>query len=187
MYRTNLARPSAPTLVVFSVLVLLACGCEIRSTATFPSATSPDDTASEPLNETVEPESSQPEKSTAIRNIKWEDVEFDLEPGEPFERHLLTEEIEELVGQTVVLRGFMLPTLQRKGIQNFIFIRDDQKCCFGPGAAIYHCVQIEMVDGASAEYTTKPVAITGKFDIRPFIGPDDKHWAIYYMAATKVE
>ncbi len=191
MCRTKRGRLCFPEIVGFSVIVasfsLLLCGCELRSAATTQASPSRDKPSNQQTNEIVEPRDAGSNKPLSVRNIRWEDLEFEIEPGEPFERAMLTEGIEALVGQTIRLRGFMLPTLQRKGVKQFIFIRDDQKCCFGPGASIYHSVQIEMVEGATAAYTTKPVAITGQFDIRPFVGPDDKHWAIYHVVATSVE
>jgi hypothetical protein len=120
-------------------------------------------------------------------DISFEDLKFEIEAGEFFERSMLPDSIESLVGQTVRIRGFMLPTMQRKGIKQFVLIRDNQECCFGPGAEVYHCVQIEMTGEASAQFVTKPVAATGTLGIEPFVGPDGRHWAIYHMKTTSVD
>ena len=84
----------------------------------------------------------------------FDDIKFDIEPDAPFYREMLTEEIEALAGQRIRIRGWMFPTFQRDGIKNFVLVRDNQECCFGPGAALYDCIVVDMVQGASAEFST---------------------------------
>ncbi len=42
-------------------------------------------------------------------DITFDDLKFDIEKGAPFERKMLTPEIEALHGKTVKLRGYILP------------------------------------------------------------------------------
>jgi hypothetical protein len=60
-------------------------------------------------------------------------------------------------------------------------------CCFGPGAALYDCILVEMDAGKSVSYTLKPVAVTGVFSIRELKDPDGKHLAIYHLAGQSME
>ena len=121
-----------------------------------------------------------------IQNITFDDVKFPLEKGAPFRRSLLTEKIEQMHGKTVRIRGYMLPSFQQKGITQFVLVRDNMECCFGPGAALYDCILVEMEAGKSAAFTVRPVAVTGKFAIDEFKGPDGKHLAIYKLAGQEV-
>ena len=68
-----------------------------------------------------------------------------------------------------------------------MLVRDNQECCFGQGAALYDCILVEMTPGNSAEYSIRPVAVEGTFDIRELKGPDGRHLAIYRMDAESVQ
>jgi hypothetical protein len=116
----------------------------------------------------------------------FDDIRFEMTVGAPFRREMLTDAIEALAGQRIRIRGYILPTAQRSGIKQFVLVRDNQECCFGPGAALYDCILVEMQAGKTAEYSIRPVAVEGRFDIREVVGPDGKHWAIYRLDAESV-
>lgn len=123
-------------------------------------------------------------------DITFDTLKFDIEKDGKFERAMLTEEIEALNNREVTIRGFILPAsvMQLRNIKKFVLVRDNQECCFGPGAALYDCVMIEMVGEASAEFTTRPVAVTGKFRVKEYKYPDDEgHYAIYQIRATEAK
>ncbi|MFN9915879.1 MAG: hypothetical protein ACK53L_25025, partial [Pirellulaceae bacterium] len=85
----------------------------------------------------------------------------------------------------------MLPTsvFQTKGIKQFVLVRDNQECCFGPGAAIYDCVMIEMAPDKTTEFNLRPIAVSGTFviDTESFQYPDGGHYAIFKMIATEAK
>ena len=124
-------------------------------------------------------------------DITFDNLKFEIEKGGKFRREMLTEAIEALDNKTLTLRGFILPAsvMQLQNIKKFVLVRDNQECCFGPGAAIYDCVIVEMKGDARAEFTTRPVAVTGRFRIKEFKYPDeeDSHYAIYEIQATAVK
>lgn len=117
----------------------------------------------------------------------FDDIRFEMRPEEEFHRKMVTPAIEQLSGQRIRIRGFMLPTAQQRGIKQFVLVRDNQQCCFGPGAALFDCILVEMEAGQSAEFSIRPVAVTGKFDVSEFDGPDGHCLAIYHMDAEAVE
>lgn len=115
----------------------------------------------------------------------FDDLRFEMTVGAPFRRSMLTKQIEALNGQKIRIRGYILPTPQRRGIRQFVLVRDNQECCFGPGAALYDCILVEMQLGKTAEYSIRPVAAEGVFKIQEFaIG--GKHLAVYHMDAESV-
>lgn len=116
----------------------------------------------------------------------FDDLRFDIKVDEPFRREKLTDEIEALDGKPMRIRGFILPTPQTRGIKQFVLVRDNQECCFGPGAALFDCILVDMQPGVTAEYTIRPVAVTGNFQIEEFV-MDGRHLAIYHMDAEKVK
>jgi hypothetical protein len=117
----------------------------------------------------------------------FDDIRFDIKPGDPFKREMLPDSIEAMTGKRLRIRGFILPTPQRRGITQFVLVRDNQECCFGPGAAIYDCILVEMQPGKTAEYSIRPVAVEGTFDVNEIKGPDGKHLAIYHLDAESVK
>jgi hypothetical protein len=121
------------------------------------------------------------------RDITFDDLKFEMQKGDPFKRSMLTPNIEALEGQHVRLRGFILPSFQQTGIKQFVLVRDNMECCFGPGAALYDCVYIEMAPGKTADYTIYPVAVEGVFHIKEWVGPDGKHLAIYSMEGQQAK
>jgi hypothetical protein len=127
------------------------------------------------------------------KNITFDNIKFAMDDPKSrmFKREMLTEEIEKLNGTNIRVRGFILPGALEE-FTNFVFVRDNQECCFGPGAAIYDSIIVEVknANGTAAKpvkFTTRPVTIEGKFEVKELIGPDKKHWSIYRITATKVE
>lgn len=116
----------------------------------------------------------------------FDDIKFDIEPGDPFDRSLLTDAIRELDGRRMRIRGYILPTAQKRGIEQFVLVRDNQECCFGPGAALYDCILVTMQEGETAEFSVRPVAVEGEFTIDEFYGPDGAPLAIYRLAGESV-
>jgi hypothetical protein len=115
----------------------------------------------------------------------FDDLRFDIKAGDPFHRDMLPQSIEAMGGQRIRIRGFILPTPQKRGIKTFVLVRDNQECCFGPGAALYDCILVEMQPGNTAEYTIRPVAVEGTFEIEEFKS-GDVHLAIYHLDAESV-
>jgi hypothetical protein len=115
----------------------------------------------------------------------FDDLRFEMTVGAPFKRSMLTKPIEAMAGQKIRIRGYILPTPQRAGITQFVLVRDNQECCFGAGAALYDCILVDMKKGKTAEYSIRPVAAEGTFDVREFV-IGGRHLAIYHMDAETV-
>ena len=121
-----------------------------------------------------------------IADKSFDDIKFDMEVGDPFTRDLITPEIEAIHETRIRIRGYILPTATKRGITDFVLVRDNQECCFGPGAALYDCILVEMEPGKTAEFSIRPVAVTGRFRIEPF-APFGDTLAIYHLLAESVE
>lgn len=119
--------------------------------------------------------------------ITFDDLKFDILPDQPYEPGMLTKDIEALDGQRVRIAGFMYPTSRQSGITRFVLVRDNMECCFGPGAALYDCIYVEMAPGESTTYSIPPVTVEGKFTIRERRGPDGVQTSIFYLVANSVE
>jgi hypothetical protein len=80
----------------------------------------------------------------------------------------------------------MLPSFQQKGITQFVLVRDNMQCCFGPGAALCDCIMVDL-KGTTTTFTVKPIAVEGVFKIEEFPDPDGNTLAIYHLDGTKVK
>lgn len=122
--------------------------------------------------------------------ISFDDLKFDILPDAPFDASMLTDEIRALDGKVVKLRGYILPsTLFREtNIAEFVLVRDNQECCFGPGAALFDCVVVNLVGDTRTNFTTRPVTVTGTFKLKEYKYPDDSgHFAIFNLQGTAVK
>lgn len=189
-----------PLLIVVAVVPLLASGCgsePARATADPMAAGAP----SAPARSLVAAAPTAPQrpklapgaKTKALARVgdrpydkTFDDIRFEMRLDEPFRREMLSEEIKALAGQRIRIRGYILPTAQQRGIKQFVLVRDNQECCFGPGAALYDCILVEMRPGQTAEFSIRPVAVEGTFGIQEIRGPDGRHLAIYHLDGESV-
>jgi hypothetical protein len=128
----------------------------------------------------------QPNK-TRLKAISFDDIKFEMKKKAPFKRSLLTKEIVALEDQLIKIRGYILPSFQQDGITRFVLVRDNMQCCFGPGAALYDCIVVEMESGKSTSFTVRPVTVEGVFTVHEYKGPDGKHLAIYHVRGRSAE
>lgn len=171
-----------------TLLVIASLGLHARCLGIDSSRSRDRSTESTESTATAEDRSSRA-TARAKGDITFDDLKFDIEKGGQFERSMLPEEIEELHKQTVRIRGYILPASVFKltGFTEFVLVRDNMECCFGPGAALYDCIIVHMEKGKKADFSTRPVRVRGRFEIKEFKYPDsDEHYAIYYMVASEV-
>jgi hypothetical protein len=127
-----------------------------------------------------------PSASSAPREISFDDIKLEMQKGDPFTRDLLPPRVTALERARVRIRGYILPSFQQSGLTQFVLVRDNQECCFGPGAALHDCVVVRMRPGTSAEFSIRPVAVAGTFRVEELRGPDGRHLAIYALDGEEV-
>ncbi len=120
-------------------------------------------------------------------DLTFDDLKFDIEVGEPFERSLLSEEVKALDRKEITLGGYMKPSFKASGLTGFVFVRDNKECCFGPQAAIYDCVMVRLAKGTKTNYLVRPFKIRGTLYLKEYEGPDGTTWAIFNMKNAKIE
>lgn len=119
--------------------------------------------------------------------ISFDDLKFEMKKSERFKRAMLTDSVMDLVGKRLQIKGFIHPNSKKRGMQKFIFVRDDKECCFGPTAALFDCVLVTLDEGAKAKYSTKPVTVEGQLYLKEFTGPDKRVWAVYRMKNSVIK
>jgi len=122
-----------------------------------------------------------------LRDITFDDIKLEMQKGDPFTRDLLPKRVTSLEQSRVRIRGYILPSFQQRGLTQFVLVRDNQECCFGPGAALHDCIVVRMRPGRSADFSIRPVAVVGTFRVEELRGPDGRHLAIYALDGEGVQ
>jgi len=121
------------------------------------------------------------------KDIKFDDIKLALKKDQAWDPALLTDGVKKLDGKQVRIRGYIFPTFRQTGIKEFVLMRDNMECCFGPGAALHDCIVVDMVGDATASYTVRPVTVTGEFAIRETPDLDGTTRAIYHLDSREVK
>jgi uncharacterized membrane protein YcgQ (UPF0703/DUF1980 family) len=119
--------------------------------------------------------------------LTFDDIKFDMEKTDKFDRKMLTEKINSYHGGKVKIRGYIRPNLKQDGIRKFIFVRDNKECCFGEGAAIFDNILVRMAKNKTTRYTVRPITIEGNFVLKEYIGPGGDVWSLYRMYDAEVK
>ena len=129
----------------------------------------------------------KPATPTALVEANFDDLKFEIEADADFEKSMLTPKVNELFDRRIRIRGYILPTLKKKGLKQFVLLRDNLECCFGPGAALYDCILVHMKDGKTAEFSIRPVAVEGTLKFEEFLDYDGTTRAIFRLDGESVE
>jgi hypothetical protein len=174
------ARNSSICLV--SLLACLAMGCGVSSSASSSfgqaardaSAAVAIDTSSQAvdtngdasgISDSAPADAPARPASSQVRTISFDDLQPDRY-AQP-DSYKLPREIEELSGKRVRIRGYILPGLQQLDIREFILMRDNLQCCFGPNANPFDCIIVRMDAKQSVDYDIDVVTVEGLFELEP--------------------
>ena len=124
--------------------------------------------------------------AASVQVIAFEDIQLPIQADIVFRPFMLTDRVKDLDGQRIRIDGYMLPDSKTKGIKQFVLLKNTE-CKFGPGGQADHLLNVEMVEGATAEFRDAPITIEGVLTINPFQGPDGNTWSIYDLACEKIE
>jgi hypothetical protein len=172
------------SLILIGTCLGLAGGCGDRQHRIEPQATAtPPRTAGDPPP--AVPRSARPVGTP--REITFDDIKLEMQKGDPFVRDLLPTGVAALAGAPIRIRGYILPSFQQTGLTQFVLVRDNQECCFGPGAALHDCIVVRMRPGKTADFSIRPVAVAGTFRIDELRAPDGTHLAIYALDGDEVK
>lgn len=76
--------------------------------------------------------------------------------------------LKQLNGARVRIRGYMRPGFEAEDITEFLFVRDNGECCYGPMPKIYDMIAVQLADGESTDLIEgTPFDVEGTFRIDP--------------------
>lgn len=128
----------------------------------------------------------QTSKPARTQAISFDDIKFEMKTDDLFNRSMLTKKISDYEGKKIKIRGYILPSFKQDGLTQFVLVRDNMECCFGPGAALYDCVMVQMQSGTSASFSVRPVTVEGNFKIDEWEDFDGVIRAIYHLDGDSV-
>ncbi len=172
-------------LVCAVIMIVAASGCQKSSSPAAPARPAPSGAPASAASDTRAEQHLA--AHTEVRDITFDEIQFDMKKEEPFERLMLTDAIRQLDGQKIRIRGYIFPTPIQNGITEFVLVRDNLECCFGPGAALYDCILVKMSKGKTTDYVLRPVTVEGMFTLQELRGPDGKHLVIYQIEGDTVQ
>ncbi len=92
---------------------------------------------------------------------------FSIQNGQPG----IHPDVQKLVGQKVMIKGYMYPTKQAKGIKSFVLCRDNGDCCFGGQPKTTDMILVKMNGDKTAEFHDNKVmvSVSGVFLAEPTV------------------
>jgi len=121
--------------------------------------------------------------------ITFDNLMFDIKPTDVFSPTMFNDAVRDLFGKKVKLRGYIHPgsAMVEKGLTQFVFVRDDQACCFGPGALLYDNVVVKMKPGKTANFSIRPIAVEGVLSYQESGKVGTQPASIFQIDATSAE
>ena len=120
-------------------------------------------------------------KDHALR-VSYDDIDLlrvlNMEPVPLNAEEYLPAWLKALNGEKVVVRGWMFPPLMTEGLPAFLFVRDNQICCFGREAKVYDKVRVTLKEGETTDYIFgRPFDVVGTFHIES----EERDGELYFL------
>lgn len=82
-------------------------------------------------------------------------------------------DIAALDGKKVFLKGYIYQTGKLEDLQAFLFVKDNQSCCFGANPALQDRLGVVMPEGKGIHYHAGKVAVAGTFRLNEKYDPNN--------------
>lgn len=89
-------------------------------------------------------------------------------------------EIAALEGKKIFVKGFIYQTGKMEGLSSFLFVKDNESCCFGANPALTDQIAVVMEEGKAIQYHPGKVAVAGTFRLNPNYTPGSEQ-SIYML------
>lgn len=95
-------------------------------------------------------------------------VEMKPDQFETAQGVIVPPDVMRLEGEKVFVKGYMRPSAQSYGLDNFLLVRDNQACCFGNNLpAYFDRMRVRLAPPLRTEYSTRMYRVGGTLKIDP--------------------
>jgi hypothetical protein len=98
----------------------------------------------------------KPEGPQKALRVNYDDLDLlkilNMDPVTPDAPSLFPAWLTGLDGEQIRIRGYMYPTFQATGLEQFVLARDTQLCCFGRNPKVYDLIAVELKPGTTSDY-----------------------------------
>ena len=131
------------------------------------------------------------DRKTGALRLTYDDLNLfkvlNMEPVTSDAVSWMPEWMTSLNGKRVRIRGFMFPSFMAEDLDRFVLLRDNQACCYGPGAKVYDFIEVHMQSGTTTNYIPLNQAfdVVGRLKIDlQFV--DSSIYALYFIEEAAV-
>jgi xanthosine utilization system XapX-like protein len=110
----------------------------------------------------------------------------DLQPDPRVINQIVPASAEELHGERVFIKGYVLAGNRKDGIRTFILVRDQGDCCFGGNPKLTDRILVHLKPGDAFSYTDKSQKLIGRFQIRPGSAVDVEGNVVYQLEDAEI-
>jgi len=93
-----------------------------------------------------------------------------------------------LNGKTVRIRGWMFPPNQETDLPAFLFVRDNQICCFGRKPMVYDKFGVRLREGMTTHYIQgRPFDVVGQMAVKSRVIDGELFWLYLINDAVVID
>ena len=131
------------------------------------------------------------DRKTGALRLTYDDLNLlnvlNMDPVTPDAVEWMPEWLTSLNGRMVRIRGFMYPPFMAEDLDRFVLLRDNLKCCYGPGAKVYDFIEVHMKAGTTTDYIplSRPFDVVGRLKI-DLQSAGDSIYSLYVLEEASV-
>jgi len=89
--------------------------------------------------------------------------------------------IQDMNGEDIFVKGYIYQTKRMRNLNSFLFVKDNQDCCFGANPAVHDRIGVILPQGEMIDYVSGRVGISGTFRINPNFNSADNLSPLYIV------
>jgi len=138
------------------------------------------------------------EEAAKLRSVTWAELRFPVSPPKKIElegvKHpvetfndQIPDAVRALDGQTIEIRGYMMPTeLEGKNVRSFVLVVSQNVCCYGATPDVNEYIVVRMTGKPAFLLENMPIRVFGKLRVGDIY--DNGYWTgIYALECTEVK
>jgi len=110
----------------------------------------------------------------------YEPVAFGLLQEEPGVGQTLPDSALDLDGKQILLRGYVYPHSQKRGLQRFVLVPDFDTCCFGGQPKLTDMVEVKLAEPLRIDFSFNRRKIGGVLKVHPDLKRIEDLTGVYY-------